>query len=116
MTPENELEIVRRVFAKQIVHAARATDPRLEQALASLRREDFLPPGPWQLVRFPEGYQATPTDDPIYLYQDTPVAILPEKGLNNGQPSFLTFLISIGDYRTANVPCTSAPEPDTTRP
>ena len=96
MTPENELEIVRRVFAKQIVHAARATDPRLEQALASLRREDFLPPGPWQLVRFPDGYQATPTDDPIYLYQDTPVAILPEKGLNNGQPSFLTFLISIG--------------------
>ena len=96
MTPKNELEIVRRVFAKQIVHAARATDPRLEQALAGLRREDFLPPGPWQLMRFPEDYQATPTDDPIYLYQDTPVAILHEKGLNNGQPSFLTFLISIG--------------------
>jgi len=96
VTPQNELEIVRRVFAKQIVHAARATNPRLEQALAGLRREDFLPPGPWQLVRFPEGYQATPTDDPIYLYQDTPVAILQEKGLNNGQPSFLTFLISIG--------------------
>ena len=99
MTPENELEIVRRVFARQIVHAARATDPRLEQALAGLRREDFLPPGPWQLMRFPEGYQATPTDDPIYLYQDTPVAILHEKGLNNGQPSFLTFLISIGGLR-----------------
>ena len=96
MTPENELEIVRRVFARQIVHAARATDLRLEQALAGLRREDFLSAGPWQLVRFPEGYQATPTDDPIYLYQDTPVAILHEKGLNNGQPSFLTFLISIG--------------------
>jgi protein-L-isoaspartate(D-aspartate) O-methyltransferase len=96
MTPENELEIVRRVFAKQIVHAARATDPRLEQALAGLCREDFLPPGPWRLMRFPDGYQATPTDDPIYLYQDTPVAILHEKSLNNGQPSFLTFLISIG--------------------
>jgi protein-L-isoaspartate(D-aspartate) O-methyltransferase len=96
MTPKNELEIVRRVFAKQIVHAARANDPRLEQALADLRREDFLPPGPWQLMRAPGGYQATPTDDPIYLYQDTPVAILHDKGLNNGQPSFLTFLISIG--------------------
>jgi protein-L-isoaspartate(D-aspartate) O-methyltransferase len=96
MTPQNELEIVRRVFAKQIVHAAHATDPRLEQALANLAREDFLPPGPWQLARFPGGYQTTPTDDPVYLYQDTPVAILPEKGLNNGQPSFLAFLISIG--------------------
>jgi protein-L-isoaspartate(D-aspartate) O-methyltransferase len=99
MTREDELGIVRRVFAKQIVHAARATDPRLEQALAGLCREDFLPPGPWQLMRFPGGYQATPTDDPIYLYQDTPVAILPEQGLNNGQPSFLTFLISIGELQ-----------------
>ena len=45
MTPDSELEIVRRAFAKQIVHAAQATAPRLEQALADLRREDFLPPG-----------------------------------------------------------------------
>jgi len=51
------------------------------------------------LMRVPDHYQTTPTDDPIYLYQDTPVAILPEKGLNNGQPSFLTFLISIGGLR-----------------
>jgi protein-L-isoaspartate(D-aspartate) O-methyltransferase len=96
MTQDDELRIVRRVYAKQIVHAARAHDPRLEEALAELRREDFLPPGPWQLMRIPGGYQQTPNDDPIYLYQDAPVAILPEKRLNNGQPSFLTFLISIG--------------------
>lgn len=105
MTDDNELRIVRRIYAKQIVHAARAinpgleealANPRLEEALAELRREDFLPPGPWQLMRFPGGYQQTPDDDPIYLYQDTPVAILPDKGLNNGQPSFLTFLVSIG--------------------
>jgi protein-L-isoaspartate(D-aspartate) O-methyltransferase len=96
MTPD-ELKVVRRVYAKQIVHAARASDPRLEEALAELRREDFLPPGPWQLLRLPDGrYQQTPNDDAIYLYQDAPVAILPEKRLNNGQPSFLTFLISIG--------------------
>jgi protein-L-isoaspartate(D-aspartate) O-methyltransferase len=96
MTAENGLALVRRAYAKQIVHAARAADPRLEEALAGLRREDFLPPGPWQLMRFPGGYQQTPDDDPIYLYQDTPVAIVPEKGLNNGQPSFLTFLVSLG--------------------
>jgi protein-L-isoaspartate(D-aspartate) O-methyltransferase len=90
---------VRRVFAKQIVHAARTTDPRLEGALAGLCREDFLSPGPWQLMRFPGGYQQTPNDDPIYLYQDAPVAILLEKGLNNGQPSFLTFLVSLGGLR-----------------
>jgi protein-L-isoaspartate(D-aspartate) O-methyltransferase len=52
------------------VHAARASDPRLEKVLAELRREDFLSAGPWQLMRFPGGYQITPNDDPIYLYQD----------------------------------------------
>jgi protein-L-isoaspartate(D-aspartate) O-methyltransferase len=96
MIRDDELKIVRRAYAKQILHAARARDPRLEEALANLRREDFLPSGPWQLMRFPGGYQPTPNNDSVYLYQDAPVAILPEKRLNNGQPSFLTFLISIG--------------------
>ncbi|HSV26029.1 MAG TPA: methyltransferase domain-containing protein [Xanthobacteraceae bacterium] len=96
MTGGDELRIVRRVYAKQIAHAARADNPRIEEALAELRREDFLSPGPWQLMRFPGGYQQTPDDDPIYLYQDTPVAILPDKRLNNGQPSFLIFLVSVG--------------------
>src|ERR1700704_5560897 len=99
MTPEDDLQIVRRVYAKQIVHAARASDPRLEKALAELRREDFLTAGPWELMRFPGGYQMTPDDDPVYLYQDVPVAIMPEKGLNNGQPSFLASLISLGELR-----------------
>jgi protein-L-isoaspartate(D-aspartate) O-methyltransferase len=99
MTPENELQVLRRAYAKQIVHAARASDPRLEKALAELRREDFLSAGPWQLMRFPGGYQITPNDDPVYLYQDVPVAIIPEKGLNNGQPSFLTSLISVGELQ-----------------
>jgi protein-L-isoaspartate(D-aspartate) O-methyltransferase len=70
MIRENALGTVRRAYAKQIMHAARATDPRLEAALAELHREDFLPPGPWQLMRFPGGYQSTPDDDPVYLYQD----------------------------------------------
>jgi protein-L-isoaspartate(D-aspartate) O-methyltransferase len=50
-------------------------------------------------MRFPGGYQMTPNDDPIYPYQDVPVAIVPEKGLNNGQPSFLTSLISVGELQ-----------------
>jgi protein-L-isoaspartate(D-aspartate) O-methyltransferase len=99
MTRENELQVLRRAYAKQIVHAARASDPRLEKALAELRREDFLSAGPWQLMRFPGGYQITPNDDPTYLYQDVPVAIIAEKGLNNGQPSFLTSLISVGELQ-----------------
>jgi protein-L-isoaspartate(D-aspartate) O-methyltransferase len=99
MYREDELKIIRRAYAKQIMHAAHANDPRLEEALAETKREDFLPPGPWQLMRLPDGYQSTPNDDPVYLYQDAPVALLAEKRLNNGQPSFLTFLISMGGLR-----------------
>ena len=50
-------------------------------------------------MRFPGGYQITPNDDAIYLYQDVPVAIMSEKGLNNGQPSFLTSLMSLGELQ-----------------
>ncbi|MGO9132835.1 MAG: protein-L-isoaspartate O-methyltransferase family protein [Methylovirgula sp.] len=99
MDQEVELQIIRRTYAKQIMHIARVSDPRLEEALATLRREDFLPPAPWQIMRMPVGYQLTPVDDPLYLYQDAPVAIVPEKRLNNGQPSFLTFLISAGELQ-----------------
>src|SRR5665213_3534099 len=99
ITRARELEIVRRAYAKQVTHAAGSTDPRLEAALAELHREDFVPPGPWELMRFPEGYVRTPDNDPVYLYQDVPVALLPEKGLNNGQPSFLTRLIAVGLLR-----------------
>jgi len=49
--------------------------------------------------RPPGDYLTTPTADPVYLYQDALVGIRPEKLLNNGQPSFLTFLISLGRLR-----------------
>ncbi len=96
MTPADELRVVRRVYARQITHAAGTDDARLENALATLRREDFLPPGPWHLQQLPDRYRETPDADPIYLYQDVPVAIRPERRLNNGQPSFLTMLMSLG--------------------
>lgn len=42
------------------------------------------------------GYVITPDDDPVYLYQDVLVGMIPEKELNNGCPSFLMRLISLG--------------------
>jgi protein-L-isoaspartate(D-aspartate) O-methyltransferase len=91
--------VARRIYAKQIAHAAGADDPRLEAALAETPRERFLPPGPWRLVRWMGGYQATPDDDPLYVYQDVPVAIDPERHLNNGQPSFVAGLVARGRPR-----------------
>ena len=94
---EAELAVVRSAYAKQIMFASGVTDPRIETALANLKREAFLQPGPWPIMQpLHSGYRITPDDNPVYLYQDVLVGIVPEKGLNNGQPSFLIFLISLG--------------------
>ena len=44
-------------------------NPRVEAAFAAVAREDFLGPGPWQIVRCGGGYRATPDPDPVYLYE-----------------------------------------------
>jgi protein-L-isoaspartate(D-aspartate) O-methyltransferase len=94
MDRETRVDIIRRAYAKQVVAAACITDRRLENAFAAVPREDFLGPGPWPILRWGTGYVPTPSADPTYLYADILVGILPERNLNNGQPSFLAGLIS----------------------
>ena len=94
MTPD-ELNIVRRAYAKQITAAAvRVVDEHVEAAFAEVPREDFLGPGPWPIFRKRTAYVPTPTADPVYLYTDDIVGILPERHINNGQPSLHAFLLS----------------------
>src|SRR6202140_4077673 len=69
-------------------------DPQVEAAFAAVAREDFLGPGPWHIVRGGGGYRATPDADPIYLYTDDVIGILPKRNLNNGQPSLHAPLIA----------------------
>lgn len=92
---EEELAIVRRTYAKQVLAAAETTDARVEAAFAAVRREDFLGPGPWPVLRWPaQRYVMTPSADPVYLYINGLIGILPERGLNNGQPSLHAALIA----------------------
>ena len=100
MDRETELEIVRRAYAKQIMAAAGVTDRRVEAAFAAVRREDFLGRGPWQILRWDRGYVPTPTVDPLYLYADILVGIIPERNLNNGQPSLHALLIAAAAPRS----------------
>src|SRR6516165_12118405 len=88
------VEIVRRAYAKQVMAAAGAQDRRVEAAFATVHREDFLGPGPWPILRGFHGYVLTPSDDPIYLYTDDVIGIVPERDLNNGQPSLHARLIA----------------------
>src|SRR5215470_12058869 len=48
LLPE-ELAIVRRAYAKQMLAAFGVTDPRVEAAFAAVRREAHLGPGPWPI-------------------------------------------------------------------
>jgi len=94
MDREVELGVVRRAYAKQVMAAACVEDARVEAAFATVRREDFLGPGPWPIIRWFRGYVPTPSDDPVYLYTDDLIGILPERDLNNGQPSLHAVLIT----------------------
>jgi protein-L-isoaspartate(D-aspartate) O-methyltransferase len=93
---EAEMSVVRRAYAKHVLFIAGVEDKRLEAALATVKREAFLGPGPWPILYHAQGYRLTPNADPVYLYQDVLVGMVAEKGLNNGQPSFVTLLLSLG--------------------
>ena len=83
MDAQAELRIVRAAYAKQVLAAARVDNARLIQAFAAIPREDFVGPGPW-MMRWMTAYVPTPDADPIYLYTDGLVALVPERSLNNG--------------------------------
>lgn len=75
----------------QLVTAIGGVDPtntKLISAFATVRREDYLGPGPWEIRAGTKyRYSITPTADPAFLYQNVLVALNSEEGINNGQPS-----------------------------
>jgi protein-L-isoaspartate(D-aspartate) O-methyltransferase len=96
---EEELAIIRRAYAKQILFVARVADNRIEAAFANVRREDFLGPGPWLVSRWGEDYVPTPSADPVYVYTEHGVAIMPKRHLNNAGPPFHAMLIASADIK-----------------
>src|SRR3954468_2887946 len=85
MNRDAKLRIIRAAFAKQILVAAHVDDARLATAFGTVRREHFLGPGPWHVLRWLGQYMLTPDDDPVYLYTNDLVGIVPHRKLNNGQ-------------------------------
>ena len=86
MFDNSELQILRRAYARQVTFLGNAHNAALEDAFAEVKREAFLGDGPWPIFRW-TGYVPTPDADPAWLYSDILVGIVPERGLNNGQPS-----------------------------
>jgi len=70
------LAIVRRAYARQMLGIGNIRNDRLELAFATIRREHFLGPEPWQIVQWPPG-PLLPANDPVYVYQDVVLALAP---------------------------------------
>jgi protein-L-isoaspartate(D-aspartate) O-methyltransferase len=59
----------------------------LERAFEIVPREYFLGAGPWLAVSSASGLPvATPTDDPIHVYQNVLFALDRDRRINNGEP------------------------------
>jgi protein-L-isoaspartate(D-aspartate) O-methyltransferase len=82
----SNVDALRRFYARLIASTAGVSDPRIIEAFARVKREQFVGPGPWQ-IRVATGYISTETDDPAVLYQDILVGLVPDEGINNGEPS-----------------------------
>jgi protein-L-isoaspartate(D-aspartate) O-methyltransferase len=85
-------EDTRRFLAEEIHVAASIRSPRIIEALGTVPRERFLPPGPWQIRGIGDvggGPRVTEDADPRHVYHDVAIAIDPARNLYNGQPSLI---------------------------
>ena len=82
----NSLSTFRHFYAKYVAEGAELSKDRIRLAFASVERERFVGPGPWQIA-VPEGYISTDSDDPKLVYQDILIGLSADKGINTGIPS-----------------------------
>ena len=91
-----DMRTLRRFYAEEIQLTSNLRSAALVDALASIPRERFLPPGPWT-IRGEADYQAparqTPDADPRHVLHNIAVAIDPARTLFNGAPGVLAMAI-----------------------
>ena len=74
------------LYAEEITAVSGARSPTLRRALAAVRREDFLPPGPWMIESADGIYYSSEDADPRHVLHAVGVAIDPVRMLNNANP------------------------------
>lgn len=85
MEQRADIREIRAFFASMMTKASRSHAPRMKRAFEQVLREDYMPPGPWQ-VMVGNTYVETPSADPLYLYQNNLIALDGKRGINNGEP------------------------------
>jgi protein-L-isoaspartate(D-aspartate) O-methyltransferase len=92
----SDLTAVRRFYAEEVQMTGGLKSPALVDALATVPRERFLPPGPWALrsdADFGAAPRYTPDADPRHVYHNIAIAIDPARTLFNGNPSLIGMAI-----------------------
>jgi len=91
-----DLETRRRFFAEELEAVCALKSPSLVEAFASVPRERFLPPGPWDILSVADytpmavpPARKTPDADPGRVYHNIGIAIDAERRLFNGHPGTL---------------------------
>jgi protein-L-isoaspartate(D-aspartate) O-methyltransferase len=79
-----DLPALRRAYARKVADIAGVNFPELERAYATVRREDFLGPPPWKIFGMRGN---TETSNLAAIYENVLVSLIPERRLNNGEPS-----------------------------
>ena len=82
----NTLEMQKSFYAKLVTCKGGVNDERLRNAFHTVDRARYCGPGPWWVAVLTD-YIQTPSDDPAYLYQDIVVGLMPDRRINNGEPS-----------------------------
>ena len=110
----DRLSKIRQLYAEEIRAAAKLRSAALVDAFATVPRERFLDPGPWQILSterslwrrltrsFHGGYRPTPDSNPEHLYRDVLVAIDLRRRLNNGLPSGIAFWLDALDLHSGD--------------
>jgi protein-L-isoaspartate(D-aspartate) O-methyltransferase len=76
----------RAFYAEYVVAQTGSRNESVVNAFARVERQRYCGPGPWK-VWTAAGYIETPSADPAFLYQDILIGLLPDRGINNGEPS-----------------------------
>jgi protein-L-isoaspartate(D-aspartate) O-methyltransferase len=83
----DRLAACRQFYAKMAAAGGGQMREELEHVFEIVPREYFLGAGPWLAISILSGmFVATPTDDPIHVYQNVLFALDRLKKINNGEP------------------------------
>jgi protein-L-isoaspartate(D-aspartate) O-methyltransferase len=99
-----DLHLRRRFFAEELEAVCGLRSPSLVEAFATVPREQFLPPGPWDILSMADYTpmavpppRKTPDADPRHVYHNIGIAIDAERRLFNGHPGTLASWIDMLD-------------------